>query len=123
MTANVLRVAVASTDGSRVDQHLGRADCFYIFEASPAGSTLVGQRRPEPGGAPTGHDPGRKARILALIEDCSVVVALQAGPAFRDLLESRGISLLTSDWKIAPVLDRIVHSYLARNNRPKELLP
>ena len=53
MTANVLRVAVASTDGSRVDQHLGRADCFYIFEASPAGSTLVGQRRPEPGGAPT----------------------------------------------------------------------
>jgi nitrogen fixation protein NifX len=123
MAARVLRIAVASTDGSRVDQHLGRADRFFIFETSAAGSTLLGQRQPEPGAAHGGHDPVRMAGILAQVEDCSVVVALRAGPAFHDLLEGQGIHVLTSDWEIEPVLERIANSYLARSNRPKELQP
>jgi predicted Fe-Mo cluster-binding NifX family protein len=123
MVARVLRVAVASTDGSRVDQHLGRAEQFYIFETSADGSTLLGQRRLEPGAARGGHDPARMAGLLAQVEDCTAVVALEAGPAFRDLLESRGIRVLTSDWTIEAVLHRIAHSYLVRNNRPRELQP
>jgi len=117
MAGTTLRVAVATTDGTRVDQHLGRVERFFIYETSAAGATLLAQRCPEPDAGRPGHDPGRMAEILRQIEDCSVVVALQAGPAFLKGLEARGIRVLTSDWKISPLLERIGRSYLARRQK------
>ena len=114
MAETILRVAVATTDGTRVDQHLGRVERFFIFETSAAGATLLAQRCPEPDAGRPGHDPGRMAEILRQIEDCSVVVALRVGPAFLRELEARGIRVLTSDWSTGPLLDRIGRSYLAR---------
>jgi predicted Fe-Mo cluster-binding NifX family protein len=117
MAETTLRVAVATTDGTRVDQHLGRVERFFIFEASAAGSTLLAQRCPEPGAGRPAHDPGRMAEILRQLEDCSVVVALQAGPAFQRELEARGIHVLTSDWEVGPLLERIGRSYLAKHQK------
>jgi len=114
MSRKPLRVAVASTDGIRVDQHLGQAERFFIFEASPAGSTLLGQRGLDPAIGQSGHDPRRLAEVLRQLEDCSVVLALQVGPAFRQQLERQGIRVLTADGMTAPLLDRIGSSYLAR---------
>lgn len=118
-----LRIAVASTDGTRVDQHLGRAERFFIFETSPGGSTLLGQRRPDPSIGGSNHDPRRLAEILRQLEDCSVVLALQVGPAFRQQLERRGTRVLTADGMAAPLLERIGSSYLARGLPPREEKP
>jgi nitrogen fixation protein NifB len=115
MSLKPLRVAVASSDGTRVDQHLGRAERLFIFEASGAGATLLEQRSPDPGAGGAGHDERRLAEILRLTEDCSVVLALQVGPAFRQQLECRGIRVLTAGGMTAPLLDRIGSSYLARH--------
>ncbi len=117
MAETTLRVAVATMDGTRVDQHLGRVERFFIFEASAAGARFLAQRCPEPDAGQPAHDRGRMAGILRQIEDCSVVVALRAGPAFQEELEARGIRVLTSDWEIGPLLDRIGRSHLAKRQK------
>ena len=120
MAHRPLRIAIASTDGRTVDQHLGRVERFFIFETSPAGSPLLGQRCLAPGTGLPGHDPRRIAEILQQIEDCSVVVASQVGPAFLVRLEKLGIRVLTSNWRVGTVLDRIARSHLFKDIKPKE---
>lgn len=108
-----LRVAVASSDGVHVDQHLGRAEHLCIFAAVP-GAPLLEQRRPAAVPCLPGHDAGRLTEILALLDDCAAVLALQVGPAFRQELDRRGIRVLTGEGPIAPLLERIGASYLGR---------
>jgi nitrogen fixation protein NifB len=106
-------VAVASSDGVHVDQHLGRAEHLCIFAAVP-GAPLLEQRRPAAVPCLPGHDAGRLTEILALLDDCAAVLALQVGPAFRQELDRRGIRVLTGEGPIAPLLERIGASYLGR---------
>lgn len=113
-----LRVAVASSDGLHVDQHLGRAERLCIFAAVP-GAPLLEQRRPAAVPGSPGHDAGRLAGILALLDGCAAVLALQVGPAFRQELERRGIRVLTGEGPIAPLLERIGASYLGRGPRQR----
>ena len=115
-----LRIAVASTDGDTVDQHLGRARQFLIFETSAAGPFLVDRRcLPQRRGG-CGQHPQHLAGILHRIEDCAVVVASQAGPGLHDQLAGAGIHVLISDQKVDFVLDRIARSHLAGNLPRKE---
>jgi predicted Fe-Mo cluster-binding NifX family protein len=113
-----LRVAVASSDGLHVDQHLGRAERLCIFAAVP-GAPLLEQRRMAAVPDSPGHDAGRLAGILALLDGCAAVLALQVGPAFRQELERRGIRVLTGEGPIAPLLERIGASYLGRGPRQR----
>lgn len=113
-----LRVAVASSDGLHVDQHLGRAERLCIFAAVP-GAPLLEQRRPAAVPGSPGHDAGRLAGILGLLDGCAAVLALQVGPAFRQELERRGIRVLTGEGPIAPLLERIGASYLGRGPRQR----
>ena len=113
-----LRVAVASSDGLHVDQHLGRAERLCIFAAVP-GAPLLEQRRMAAVPDSPGHDARRLAGILALLDGCAAVLALQVGPAFRQELERRGIRVLTGEGPIAPLLERIGASYLGRGPRQR----
>jgi len=38
----MIKVAFASTDRNRVNQHFGAAECFVIYEVTPDKATLVG---------------------------------------------------------------------------------
>jgi len=120
MTDRLLRIAVASTNGDTVDQHLGRTNRLFVFEASAVGPVLMAQRCLPQWDGICGHGGQRVAEILHWIEDCSVVVANQVGPGLHARLASHGIHVLISDQKVDAVLERIGRSYLARNIHRKE---
>jgi hypothetical protein len=44
MNDEILRIAVASSEGGRVDQHFGHAEDFLVFDVSQGGTTLVERR-------------------------------------------------------------------------------
>ena len=76
-------VAVASTGGGVVNQHFGRADEFWVYEAGAAWAKLVGVR------SVTRHCGGPdhcldRAQVLAatveLLSDCAAVVCAKIGP-------------------------------------------
>ncbi len=39
-----MKIAVATTDGSRVDQHFGKADRFLIYELTASGLSFIEER-------------------------------------------------------------------------------
>jgi len=82
-------VAVATTDGIRVDGHLGQAKMLMVYEMS-GGQVSFKEARPAPA-------PGTEDRWGVLAEtfsDCRAVLAAHAGDAPRKALAGDGIRLL-----------------------------
>ena len=67
----VLRIAFASTDRTRVNQHFGAAEGFAIYEVTPDKATLVGVGE-FPEEAMDGNED-KLAPKIAVIEDCAKV--------------------------------------------------
>ncbi|HWQ10139.1 MAG TPA: NifB/NifX family molybdenum-iron cluster-binding protein [Holophaga sp.] len=118
--APFLRIAVASTSGDVVDQHLGQANRLYIFETSRAGTVPLARRELPAWDGNRDRHRHHLAEILSRVEDCAVVVANRVGPGLHDHLERRGIHVLISDQEVGAVLERISRSHLARYIQRKE---
>ncbi len=86
-----LRVAVATRDGARVDQHFGHATSFRVYEPGPGGARLVEERAVAHycrGGE--GEDDVLPATIRALA-DCRAVLVARIGRCPREELRAAGI--------------------------------
>ena len=80
-------VAVASREGILINQHLGEARSFYIWEKSGSNYRLVEQR-----GAPDrGAGVLRWQRLARILADCRVVLLSGAGQTPSDILIKSGI--------------------------------
>ena len=87
----MLKVAVASTDGTLVDEHFGRARVFRIYEVEEDGlSRLVEQREVAPLERSGGTAHGSDAAVERLA-DVNAVLAAQIGPHAQGALTRRGI--------------------------------
>lgn len=86
------RVAVATSDGVAIDQHLGQANNVWLFDVARDGtSELIGKRSIPSGEALNPHD---WASASQLFEGVDAVLAAKAGPGASALLGEHGVLVL-----------------------------
>jgi nitrogen fixation protein NifB len=93
--------AIATREGILVNEHLGKADSFHIWEKTDSGVRFVEERKaPLPGGGETRWD-----NLASVLSDCTAVLASQAGPAPEEGLKKHGIKVLLSSGLIEDAVD------------------
>ncbi|MDR3324525.1 MAG: nitrogenase cofactor biosynthesis protein NifB [Spirochaetaceae bacterium] len=93
------RFAVATSNGTLVDEHFGHARAFSIYEYAEGVARLVERRDVAAfcGGAEDcGGRHDRIAGVVKTIEDCEAVIVLRIGEAPRYELSRRGIKVFVT---------------------------
>ena len=108
-----MRIAIASTDGTRVDQHFGHAQRFYVYELVAGVATPAAIRPNEPS---CGRQDGAAAhtRALDLISDCDIVVVANVGPCALGLIEARGMTCFETTDVVTRVLTALAELEMPR---------
>ena len=91
-------VAVASNGRGRVNQHFGRAEEFWIYEAAPGWARFVQARNVArfcSGRLGCDEDPSALGKLVEMLSDCAAVITTEIGPRPREALEQAGIRCLT----------------------------
>lgn len=116
MADRLFRVAIASSDGSRVDQHFGWATRFEIYDVWSGGFFHVESRlRKNPS---CGGDCVSEANPLAsidaleesarLLKDCSVLLVSRIGPGPSAHLEAQGLRILQVSLPTEDALSKLI---------------
>jgi len=86
-------VAVATMEGALVNQHLGEAERFIVYEqdAETPGSFRLKEIRPAP--APGGGD-ARWADLAGTLKDCRALLVNAAGPTPMKILTQHGLRVI-----------------------------
>jgi nitrogen fixation protein NifB len=95
------RVAVASQEGILVNQHLGEATEFHVYERRGDGFVLTACR-PAPG---LGGGTHRWQQLGRLLDDCRAILVSSAGPRPKEVLSSSGLEVIETDGLIEDALD------------------
>jgi nitrogen fixation protein NifB len=84
-------VALASHEGVLINQHVGEAARFWVFEPQPGGPPALVETRdaPETGGGAT-----RWYELAELLHDCRAVFTSAVGQTPRRILEQHGIRVI-----------------------------
>lgn len=86
-----VRIAVATKDGSKIDEHFGQAQTLDVYDLSAGGSALLERRVVGSycqGGA---GDEDQRELILRAMADCRAVFASRIGDGPRKRLAQLGI--------------------------------
>jgi nitrogen fixation protein NifB len=96
-------VAAASMEGMLINQHLGEAERFLIYEKGEYGVKLVEERQaPEPG-----CGDARWKKMASILSDCSVVAVSGAGSKPRKILLEEGVQVLVMEGLIGEALNTV----------------
>jgi nitrogen fixation protein NifX len=93
-----MKIAVASTNGTEVNQHFGLADQFYIFEKKNGKTNFIETRKtPEVYENPEIQDfsQERFEKVLDILGDCNVIYSVKIGEEPAVHLKEKGIFPLT----------------------------
>jgi nitrogen fixation protein NifB len=84
-------VAISSHEGVLINQHVGEASRFWVFEPQPDGPPILVATRdaPEAGGGAT-----RWYELAELLQDCKAVFTSAVGQTPRRILETQGIKVI-----------------------------
>ena len=85
----MLKVAFATSDRVRVDQHFGAAESFALYEVTPDKATLVGVAE-FPEEAMDGNE-GKLAAKVNFLEGCAAVYVMAIGASAIKQLLAKGI--------------------------------
>ncbi|SFN43579.1 nitrogen fixation protein NifX [Formivibrio citricus] len=85
------RLAFASSDGNRVDDHFGSAHRFHVYALNPEGAQRNAIIQCDVG---EGHDSGRLARRIAALQGCRAVLCTEIGQSALRLLREAGIDVV-----------------------------
>jgi len=104
-----MRIAIASSDGKNVDLHFGKARSICVFDFDEEGNnkTFVEKRMVD-------FIPGEKhqwMKTLNAIEDCDVVICVQAGFKSKFGIEESGLKLVEDEGPLEEVLNRYIEHY------------
>jgi len=116
-----MKVAFASTRGTTVDEHFGRAGAFAIYDITPEGADFLELRRVSENDLDTDvvvtrgmgdlHDAAVTAKIDKLA-DCKIVYFTEIGGPSAAKLVRRGVMPLKTDpaTPIATLADKLVET-------------
>ncbi|MDR3205328.1 MAG: dinitrogenase iron-molybdenum cofactor biosynthesis protein [Deltaproteobacteria bacterium] len=101
------KVAIASTDGQRVDACFGKVNEFRIFRATAKGYQLEEIRRGPEICHERSHDLTALNQTADLLSDCQLVLAGRIGPAAMDALTARGVTALACSLGLEEALTKL----------------
>jgi nitrogen fixation protein NifB len=96
-------IAVASREGMLINEHLGKAELFYVFKSEDGAFPLVEVRKAPPAG--TGVD--RWNELSTLLKDCHTLLVNQAGEPPIAVLNDAGLKVLITEGLIDLALQTI----------------
>jgi nitrogen fixation protein NifB len=82
-------VAVATTDGAEVNEHLGHATKFLVYKAAGGHGRMEGVRD----APPKGGGGSRWAALAEVLPDCFALLVADAGDSPRQALYELGIEV------------------------------
>jgi lactoylglutathione lyase len=85
---HTLRIAVASSNGERVDCHFGQTDDLWVFDVTASAHKLIEVRNID---ANALGDEDRRQTIYRLVADCKVLLIARIGAAPQANLASLGV--------------------------------
>lgn len=95
-------VAVATREGMLVNQHLGEAKTFEIWNKDAGYSFVEKRTAPAPGGGPE-----RWKKLAALLADCRAVLVSSVGESPREILTRSGVKVVEMDGPIEEGLEAV----------------
>jgi predicted Fe-Mo cluster-binding NifX family protein len=119
-----IRIAVASTDGKVVNQHLGKADVFYIIDVDTDDKekkelTEIRQVRAFCEGGE--HSEAKLEETIAKVADCEYVLVSRIGYRAENALETRGIKAFEIPGIISESVTELLN-YIEIQNMMNELV-
>ncbi len=105
-----IRIAVASSDGTTVDQHFGQAESFYVYDVSAAGAVEVARREVAKNALP---NEGVRETIIRMLADCKLLLAEKIGTGPRPMLAKAGIEPI-DQYAQKPVQPSLAAVYASR---------
>lgn len=100
-------IAVASKEGILVNEHLGRADQFYIYNFEDTTFPLIEIRK-----APAcGTGTNRWLELAEILRDCKILLVHQTGEPPREVLAESGIRVITTEGLIDQALTALSSGY------------
>lgn len=102
-----VRIAVASSDGTTINEHFGRAQLFRIYRLHDEGHEFLELRKNTPACGGQQHDDAVLDQAAQLISDCRGVVAAQVGPGAIDALIGHRILAFTMGGSIDEALETL----------------
>jgi lactoylglutathione lyase len=85
----VLRIAVATREGQRVDLHFGHAEAFFVYDVDASGPRLVEKRIVSEHALNEEEDP--RATIYRMVADCKTMLLAKIGAAPQEALAALGV--------------------------------
>jgi len=96
-------VAVASREGLLINEHLGKAELFFIFGQGNGTFNLIETRK-----APdAGNGPQRWKILAELLKDCKALLVNQTGEPPKAVLNEAGIKVFTTEGLIDEALSAV----------------
>ncbi|MCH5265582.1 MAG: dinitrogenase iron-molybdenum cofactor biosynthesis protein [Lachnospiraceae bacterium] len=103
------RIAAASSDGIVVNQHFGRAETFYIYEASSREEPrYLEKREVEPLCQGGNHQEAKLTESVEHLKDCQYVLVSRIGPGAVAALEQKGITPMELPGMIEESIHRLI---------------
>ncbi|HEX9060284.1 MAG TPA: NifB/NifX family molybdenum-iron cluster-binding protein [Clostridia bacterium] len=110
------RIAIASTDGTSINEHFGRASQFFVYEVNEDGSYKeTGIIKKQESKNDDVHDT--LYETVKLLTGINVVLAAQIGPKASGALEQNGIL----SFGISGAIDSALKSYAKRSKFVKNV--
>lgn len=120
-------IAVASSDGTRIDAHFGRTRRFRVYRFEGGKWLFQEDRESRPPCGSGEHVGDLLEQAVELVADCRWVVASQIGPGAIDALIDRGVFPLFVRGMVDEALTIVGRQYLGlgdtgiSNNKRGEL--
>lgn len=111
MNDEILRIAVASSEGGRVDRHFGHAEDFMVFDVSKGSTTLVERRAVR-----VAEDGDKREAVCRLLSDCRVLLIEKIGVSPKAKLAAAGIQAI--DAHAGKAVDAALAEVFASINAP-----
>lgn len=105
-----MKIAVASVDGLKVDQHFGRASHFYVYEICEGMAMAEGARPVNPyctNAAGHEFENSRLLPVLEMLSDCRYLFVEKIGDAPKHALEAAGIHTTQTNAFVHEILRNI----------------
>jgi predicted Fe-Mo cluster-binding NifX family protein len=108
------RVAIASFDGTYVDQHFGHARKYYIYDFDSETNTyeFIEKRFVETKCACASHDENAFANVFETLSDVSAIIISRIGLGASDIVENKGYVIYESTYPVEDVLKGIANGRL-----------
>jgi len=89
LSPKVLRAAVATRDGQRIDLHFGAADSFFVYDVAAEGPRLLAERVIAEHALSEVED--KRETIYRMISDCAFLLVAKIGATPQEALAKIGI--------------------------------